>query len=457
MVDKARIQCSGKAKWTVMVYMAGDNNLDGAALRDIEEMAQVGTTKDVNILVQLDRLEDKKTRRFLITKGGGYDRDCVETFGETNTGDPKILEDFLAWSIERYPAERYFLILWNHGSGWWEEARSRAAAGAAAADRRSQEAAGSGSEAMKQDHPAENPLTVSARASHSAATIQDKQTVGSSLLPGPNRHPGPRVSLFRHKTDPPTHSTHRSICYDDTSGGDALDNSELKNVLARACTAIGKKIDILGMDACLMTMVEVAWQLRDSVEILVGSEIEEPNDGWPYAEILSFLTAKPKRKTHIVAKEVVKQYVASYRDQGETVTQSAINTAATEDIIRALIPLTAELLSDLDKNRKLIKWAWERAPKFYDDNYLDLYAFARKLRTKSKDRDPIREKADALIAVLKTGKTQAILGQCRLGKEVAGTKGLSIYFPAEYINPAYRRLDFAIDAQWAIFLERYLG
>ena len=63
MADKAKIQQSGKAKWTVMVYMAGDNNLDGAALRDIEEMTRVGSTKDVNVLVQLDRLEDKKTRR----------------------------------------------------------------------------------------------------------------------------------------------------------------------------------------------------------------------------------------------------------------------------------------------------------------------------------------------------------------------------------------------------------
>jgi hypothetical protein len=407
MADKAMIQQSGKAKWTVMVYMAGDNNLDGAALRDIEEMARIGSTKDVNVLVQLDRLEDKKTRRFLITKGGGYNRDCVETFGETNTGDPKILEDFLAWSIERYPADRYFLILWNHGSGWWEEARSRAAV---------------------------------------LKTSNDRF-----------RYSGPRVSIFRHKADNPASTTHRSICYDDTSGGDALDNTELKNVLANACAAIGRKIDILGMDACLMTMVEVAWQLRDSVEILVGSEIEEPNDGWPYADILQFLTAKPKSKAHVVAKEVVKQYVASYQDQGETVTQSAINTSATEEIIRALIPLAAELLSDLDKNRKLIQWAWERAPKFYDDNYLDLYAFARKLRTKSKDQDRIREKADILIAALKTGRTKSILSYGKLGKEVAGTKGLSIYFPAEYINPTYRRLDFAIDAQWAVFLERYLG
>ena len=34
-----------------MVYMAGDNNLDGAALRDIAEMARAGSTKDVSILV----------------------------------------------------------------------------------------------------------------------------------------------------------------------------------------------------------------------------------------------------------------------------------------------------------------------------------------------------------------------------------------------------------------------
>ncbi len=131
-----------------------------------------------------------------------------------------------------------------------------------------------------------------------------------------------------------------------------------------------------------MTMVEVAWQLRDSVEILVGSEIEDPDNGWPYAEILQFLTAKPKRKTYIVAQEVVKRYIASYRDQDETVTQSAINTAATSEIIQALNHLAEELLSNLDENRKLIRWAWERTPRFYDDNYLDLYAFARKLGSK---------------------------------------------------------------------------
>ena len=43
-MEKAQSNASGKAKWKVMVYMVGDNNLDGAALRDIAEMAKVGSS-----------------------------------------------------------------------------------------------------------------------------------------------------------------------------------------------------------------------------------------------------------------------------------------------------------------------------------------------------------------------------------------------------------------------------
>lgn len=107
-----------QAKCAVMVYMAGDNNGDGTALRDIAEMAKVGSTKDVNVLVQLDRIEDKLTRRFRITKGGGFKKDCVANFGDTNTGDPKVLFDFVNWAGQNYPVDRHALILWNHGSGW---------------------------------------------------------------------------------------------------------------------------------------------------------------------------------------------------------------------------------------------------------------------------------------------------------------------------------------------------
>ena len=93
------------------------------------------------------------------------------------------------------------------------------------------------------------------------------------------------------------------------------------------CTLLGKKIDLLGMDACLMNMVEVAYQLRDSVSYIVGSEIEEPFDGWPYTEILTYLTAKPTRDAATFAKEIVRRYVNSYQGKNETVTQSALDVS----------------------------------------------------------------------------------------------------------------------------------
>jgi hypothetical protein len=34
-------------KWTVMVYLAGDNNLDGAGVVDLTEMKKAGSNGDV--------------------------------------------------------------------------------------------------------------------------------------------------------------------------------------------------------------------------------------------------------------------------------------------------------------------------------------------------------------------------------------------------------------------------
>ncbi|MHB8910884.1 MAG: clostripain-related cysteine peptidase [Syntrophales bacterium] len=406
-MGKAQSNGSGKAKWTFLVYMAGDNNLDGAALRDIEEMARAGSTKDVNILIQLDRIEDNLTRRFRITQGGGFKTDCIQTFGDTNTGDPQILYDFVKWAVDNYPADRYALILWNHGSGWWEDARSRAAGPAAKKPRR-------------------------------------------RLFRQPVRNPVPQERL-----NSPAPQEHRSICYDDTSNGDALDNRELRVVLAGICALLGRKIDLLGMDACLMNMVEVAYQLRESVNVIVGSEIEEPFDGWPYAEILTRLTAKPRQAAATLARWIVKSYLLSYKGKDETVTQSALDVARIGEMTAMVDALSECLLAAIESDSTLIASAWRRSPRFYDDNYIDLACFARNLRKKA--GADLRAKVDDLLAALKAGKGRAILLQRKIGKEVRGTCGLSIYFPADRINPAYRNLDFSGDCKWVRFLERFLS
>jgi hypothetical protein len=95
----------GMRKWTVMVYLAGDNNLDSAGVVDLKEMKKVGSTGEVAVVAQFDRIGNKgTTKRYFIRKGGTLDADAVADLGETNTGDPKVLRDFILWAARAYPA-----------------------------------------------------------------------------------------------------------------------------------------------------------------------------------------------------------------------------------------------------------------------------------------------------------------------------------------------------------------
>ncbi|WP_119072122.1 clostripain-related cysteine peptidase [Aggregatilinea lenta] len=117
------------AAWTVMVYIAADNNLEVAGLVDITEMEAVGSSEDVNIVVQIDRSEDYTTlegdwtdaRRYYIQQDDDVDSissPVVEQLGEIDSGDPGSVADFATWAVTTYPAEHYMLVLWDHGGAW---------------------------------------------------------------------------------------------------------------------------------------------------------------------------------------------------------------------------------------------------------------------------------------------------------------------------------------------------
>ncbi|MCG8353553.1 MAG: clostripain-related cysteine peptidase [Chloroflexales bacterium] len=121
----------GAADWTVMVYLDGDNDLEPDALQDYAEMARVGSTERVHILVQLDRIASREhwddtsngnwdgARRFRVEQGVMPDpANQLQDLGEVNMGDPRTLADFVEWGVSTYPAQRYALILWDHGAAW---------------------------------------------------------------------------------------------------------------------------------------------------------------------------------------------------------------------------------------------------------------------------------------------------------------------------------------------------
>ena len=67
-----------KKKWTVMVYLAGDNNLDSAGSGDLAEMKTVGSTRDVSIVAQFDRAGSRGvTNRYLLQKGTRLDESSI--------------------------------------------------------------------------------------------------------------------------------------------------------------------------------------------------------------------------------------------------------------------------------------------------------------------------------------------------------------------------------------------
>jgi len=109
------------AQWTMMIYMCGDNDLERAATADFNEMeAAGGSTDAVHIVTQLS-LPGVGTRRYLVegdTDFGRIASKTIENLGRTNMADPDTLQDFIVWATEAYPANRYALLIWNHGAGW---------------------------------------------------------------------------------------------------------------------------------------------------------------------------------------------------------------------------------------------------------------------------------------------------------------------------------------------------
>lgn len=117
-----------QAKWTVMVYISGDNNLESYVISDIEtELAPTGSSTNVQVVALADRGPEastgpsdwKQTLLFHVTPGmKATPQNAVADWGERDMGNPQTLIDFVNWSKTNYPANHYALIFWGHGWAW---------------------------------------------------------------------------------------------------------------------------------------------------------------------------------------------------------------------------------------------------------------------------------------------------------------------------------------------------
>jgi hypothetical protein len=97
----------------MMFYMAADNDLHGQALTDIEELRTIAGKPGVDILVQLD--SPSGAFRYKVLPQG---TSTLASLGQVNSGSPGPLAEFGCWAVKTYPAQKYLLVLWDHGDGW---------------------------------------------------------------------------------------------------------------------------------------------------------------------------------------------------------------------------------------------------------------------------------------------------------------------------------------------------
>ncbi len=108
-------------EWTVMVFINGKNDLEPFGLQDINEMERVGSNAGLNIVVELGQMSTNRMQRYLVTRDSDTARVSSRLLGDASgidMGDPAAVREFVLWAERRFPARKYMLILWDHGSGW---------------------------------------------------------------------------------------------------------------------------------------------------------------------------------------------------------------------------------------------------------------------------------------------------------------------------------------------------
>ncbi len=110
--------------WSVFVYLCGTDleTYGGCATEDLEEMMDIGSDENLNIIVQTGGTRSWDTRGVSSKNLQRYkiNDDGMELLCEgerASMGSAETLYSFLSWGVENYPAEHMAVIFWNHGSG----------------------------------------------------------------------------------------------------------------------------------------------------------------------------------------------------------------------------------------------------------------------------------------------------------------------------------------------------
>ncbi|MSP54253.1 MAG: hypothetical protein EXR69_01400 [Myxococcales bacterium] len=376
-------EATPRAAWTVMVFMNGDNDLEEWALGDMNELEEVGSTDEVNFIVQMDRSPDytridgnwSGSRRFRAEADSDtrvIGSPVVEDLGETDSGDPQTVIDFANWTIENYPADHYALVLWDHGWGW----------------------------------------------------------------------------SFTSDTEPK-----KGISWDESTNSDiSAAKGEVLEIVDAVAAGIGGKLDLLGMDACVMGNWEIAQQVRDDVSVYLSSQDYEGTDGYDYTGMVD-LVEDPSMDAAALASSV-----ALHFHEIPDSTMSAVDLTRMDALTAALDGVAGALLLSADPGA-MLELAAADAQGFdgeasIDHDLADMMDHLAAMDATADGADPATADIVAAALVARSALDDAVIVNYNVGGRVKNANGLSLYSPLRArLDNLWFDATWAAETSWGDFLE----
>ncbi|KKQ48944.1 MAG: Clostripain family protease [candidate division TM6 bacterium GW2011_GWF2_38_10] len=416
--------------WNFLVYFAANNNLYRFAIENIKQMAKIGSTSNVNVIIQLDELGAKNMTRYYVQKNALTNIHKESNTAASISGTRESLYEFLTWTIAHYPANHHCLVLWNHGSG-----------------------------------------------------IKDPSMWGKFFL----TH---RDELFSLNEDTGLYELNRKLSRQYAAAQDAkslvleydrgisfndtfetyLTNQDLQIVLDQVCreSLHGKKIDIICMDACLMAMAEVAAQVEGASDYLVASQEVEPGSGYDYSIVLAPF-ANTTLTPEAFSKFIVQAYGLQYYSKCADYTQSAISIAYMSELEKNFATVVAYLTKAMNSSQKdlcikllkNIRLNSKKTLEFDDPDYIDMGIFYASLYELIAQDKLFAKFGNSPVAFKDTVKAGLGIIAAMVCANVAGSNvnratGVSFFFPTRAIHASYKKTIFDQKTKWSTLLALFL-
>ncbi len=420
-----------KKSWTVIIYMAADNDLHYFAWKNLKQMEQIGSNDNINIIVQLNTPGYlNPTKRYIVKKGRRIlVQDDTSPSTKLNSGNPQTLIDCVSWGVTHYPADNYALVFWNHGSAAIDPNFTKTINPCDLFYR----------------NPTDDMLEIDRGISYMTLLSQ----ITASFLPTDGK---------------------RGICFDDTFRS-YISNSDLDFALKEISSKFlnNKKLDLVVFDACLMSMIEISSIVQKYAHFMATSQEVVYGTGQNYE-----LLFKPFLNGSLSPKEFAKHIVVAYEQTYQKIindyTFSALDLSYASDLeknvnqVATLLTQALSSQSNYSVSNMLRKCKSTQFCTCFDEpSYIDLGDFYTNLL---KHIQHITLNNKSLELSLQLNLSQAlqqglsIISQLvienRVGQKLRRAQGVSIYFPEHSIAHNYLKSPFALSNNWSFLLTKYI-